>query len=87
VMFGPGVDAMVKRRPNASKLKESITSHHTLAEDVGRIASMAKVKSLVLNHFVPADDKSITEQVWLDAVKSTFNGNVIVGKDLMDLPL
>lgn len=87
VMYVPAVEEMVKRRPNAVKLKESILSHHTSAENVGRIASAANVKTLVLTHFVPADDKSLTEQVWLDAVKTTFSGNTIVGKDLLQLLL
>ncbi|HET9826627.1 MAG TPA: MBL fold metallo-hydrolase [Chitinophagaceae bacterium] len=87
VMFVPAVEEMVKRRPNAVKLKESILSHHTSAEDAGRIASAAKVKTLVLNHFVPSDDKSLTEKVWLNAVKTTFSGNIIVGKDLLQLAL
>jgi ribonuclease BN (tRNA processing enzyme) len=87
VMYGPAIDALVQRRPNAERLKASILSHHTLAEDVGRIASKAKVKTLVLNHFVPSDDKTLTDQVWLDAVKTTFAGNIIVGKDMLELPL
>jgi ribonuclease BN (tRNA processing enzyme) len=87
VMNGAGVEEMVKRRPNADKLKESILSHHTLAEDVGRIASQAKVKNLVLNHFVPADDKLVTEKAWMDSTGSTFKGNIIVGKDLMQITL
>lgn len=62
VMYGPAVEEMVKRRPNATKLKASIFSHHTSAEDVGKIATEAKAKTLVLNHFVPADDKSLTDQ-------------------------
>ena len=87
VMYVPGVEEMVKRRPNAMKLKESILSHHTSAENVGRIASAAKIKTLILNHFVPSDDKSLTEQVWLNAVKTTFSGNIIVGKDLLQFLL
>ena len=87
VMHGPSIDALAKRRPNAPKLKESILSHHTLAEDVGRIATKAKVKNLVLNHFVPPDDLSVTDKVWIDAVSSAFKGNIIVGKDLLGLPL
>jgi ribonuclease BN (tRNA processing enzyme) len=87
VMYVPGVEEMVKRRPNAAKLKESILSHHTSTEDVGRVASGAKVKTLVLNHFVPSDDKSLTEQVWMNAVKTTFAGNIVVGKDLLQLSL
>jgi ribonuclease BN (tRNA processing enzyme) len=88
VMYGPAVEEMVKRRQtNAAKLKESILSHHTLAEDVGRIASSAKVKTLVLNHFVPPDDKTLTDETWTNAVKTTFSGNIVVGKDLLQLKL
>ena len=87
VMNGPAVDEMVKRRPNASKLRASILSHHTSAEDVGRIAKEANVKNLILNHFVPPDDKTLTDQVWISAVRSTFQGNIIVGKDLLQFAL
>lgn len=87
VMYGPAVEEMVKRRPNAAKLKESILKHHTLAEDVGKIASAAAVKNLVLNHFIPPDDKTLTDQVWTDAVRTTFAGNIVVGKDMLQLPL
>ncbi len=87
ILYEPGVDALVKRRPNAPKLKASILSHHTLAEDVGKIAAQAKTKTLVLNHFVPADDKSITDKMWIDAVRKNYSGNIIVGKDMLQLPL
>ncbi len=87
VMYIPAVDEMAKRRPNATKLIASIKSHHTSAEDVGRIASAAKVKNLILNHFVPPDDKSLTEKTWIDAVRTTFSGTVIIGKDLLQYEL
>ena len=87
VMYSSAVDEMAKRRPNATKLIESIKSHHTSAEDVGRIAKAANVKNLVLNHFVPSDNKSLTDQVWIDAVRNTFAGNIIVGKDLLQFAL
>jgi ribonuclease BN (tRNA processing enzyme) len=87
VLYVQAVDDMVKHRPTAARLKESILSHHTPAEDVGRIATAAKIKTLVLNHFVPSDDKSLTEQVWMDAVRTTFSGRIIVGKDLLQLLL
>jgi ribonuclease BN (tRNA processing enzyme) len=87
VMYPSAVDAMAKRRPNAEKLIASIKSHHTSAEDVGRIAKAANVKTLVLNHFVPPDDKSLTDQIWLEAVKSTYQGNIIIGKDLLQLTI
>jgi len=87
VLYGPALDALVARRPNAQTLKASIMSHHTLAEDVGRIASQANVKTLVLNHFVPGDDGTLTTNMWRDAVRKTFGGNIVVGSDLLRLPL
>lgn len=87
VLYGPALDAMVSRRPNAERLKASIMSHHTLAEDVGRIAANAHVKTLVLNHFVPGDDPSLTPRKWSDAVRTTFRGKIVVGRDLLELPL
>jgi len=87
VLYAPALDALVKRRPNAERLKASILSHHTRAEDVGRIAAMANVKTLVLNHFVPPDDKTLTPEIWTDAVHTTFGGNIVVGRDLLQLPL
>lgn len=87
VMNPAAVEEMVKRRPNATKLKASILSHHTSADDVGKIASEAKVKNLVLNHFVPADDKNLTDEVWINAVRKTFSGNIIIGKDLLQFAL
>ena len=87
VLYGPALDALLSRRPNAATLKASIMSHHTPAADVGRIAAAANVGTLVLSHFVPADDDSLTPQVWIDAVRTTFRGSIIVGKDMLQLPL
>jgi ribonuclease BN (tRNA processing enzyme) len=86
VLYVPGVERMVARIANAPpRLKESIIGHHTSVEDAGRVAADAGVKTLVLSHFVPADDPDITEQVWLDAARSTFNGRIIVGRDLLEI--
>jgi ribonuclease BN (tRNA processing enzyme) len=87
ILYAPGLDAMVSRRPNAARLKASILSHHTTAEDVGRIAAQAQVKTLVLNHFVPGDDPALTPEVWTEAVRTTFKGKVVVGRDMLSLPL
>jgi ribonuclease BN (tRNA processing enzyme) len=87
VMYPSAVEEMVKRRPNAAKLKESILSHHTSAEDVGKIAQQAGVKNLILNHFVPSDDSSLTDDVWINAVRGNFSGKITVGKDLLSLAL
>ncbi len=87
VMYTPAVDAMAKRRPNAAKLVASIKAHHTAAEDVGKIARDANVKHLVLNHFVPPDDKSLADNTWIDTVRTNFTGDITVGKDLLQIKL
>jgi len=84
-LFPPALDRLIAPLPNAASLKKSILSHHTPVEDVGRIASAAGVKTVVLSHFVPAEDANLTDQTWIDAVRSTFKGQIIVGKDLMEI--
>lgn len=84
-LYLPGVDRMVARVPNASSLKQSILSHHTSAEDAGRVAQSAGVKTLVLSHLVPADDPTITDQMWIEAASTHFRGRVVVGKDLLEI--
>ena len=84
-LYEQGVDRLVARVPNAAKLKESILSHHTTAEDAGRVAEAAGVKTLVLSHLVPPDDPAITDQMWIDAARKHFRGTVILGKDLLEI--
>ena len=85
VMYLPGVDALVKRLPNAKRLREHLMAAHTLPEDVGRVAAQAGVNTLVLSHFVPGDDASITDEQWAEGVRKNFKGRIIVGKDLMEI--
>lgn len=83
--YPPAVDRTAAHTTNAKRLKESIMNHHTSAEDAGRIAKAARVKTLVLSHLVPADDPSITDQMWTEAAQRAFTGRIIVGKDLMEI--
>jgi len=71
--------------PNASTLKQHLIDSHTSAEDCGRVAQAAGVKTLVLSHFVPADDPAVTDQMWIDAARAHFRGTVVIGKDLMEI--
>jgi ribonuclease BN (tRNA processing enzyme) len=88
VMNEHGIERMVRRvSTNADTLLEHLKASHTLAEDVGRIAAKARVKNLVLTHFVPSDDRSITDEDWLREVRKHYAGNVIVGRDLLDIPI
>src|SRR5687768_6011347 len=85
VMYPTAIDRLVARVPSASALKASILAHQTSAEDAGRIAEEARVKALVLSHFVPPDDPEVTDAMWLDAARRNFRGTVIVGKDLLEI--
>jgi len=85
VMYLPGIEALLKRLPNAKRLREHLMAAHTLPEDVGKIAAQAGVKTLVLTHFVPGDDASITDEQWSADVRKHFKGQIVVGKDLMEI--
>jgi ribonuclease BN (tRNA processing enzyme) len=85
VLWVPAVDRLVGADSNAKTLKKHIIDSHTSVEDAGRVAEAAGVKTLVLSHFVPADDASITSEMWAAAAQAHFRGRVIVGQDLMEL--
>jgi len=85
VMYLPGIEALLKRLPNAKRLREHLMAAHTLPEEVGKIAAQAGVKTLVLTHFVPGDDASITDEQWSADVRKHFKGQIVVGKDLMEI--
>lgn len=85
VMYLPAIEALVRRLPNAKRLREHLIAAHTLPEDVGKIAAQAEVKTLVLSHFVPGDDASITDEMWAEGVRKHFKGRVVVGKDLLEI--
>ena len=87
VMYAPALEELLRRNPNAPTLMAHLKASHTLAEDVGRIATEAGVKKLVLSHLVPADASGVTEQTWIDAVRPTYQGDLVVGRDLLTIAL
>lgn len=84
-LYLPAVDRLVASIPNAATLRKHIVDSHTSAEDAGRVAEAAGVKTLVLSHFVPSDDTAVTDGMWAAAARAHFSGQVIVGKDLMEI--
>jgi ribonuclease BN (tRNA processing enzyme) len=84
-LYASAIDRLVAGVPNATSLKQSILSHHTTAEDAGRVAQAAGVKTLVLSHLVPAEDAAVTDQMWIDAARVHFRGAIIVGRDLLEI--
>jgi ribonuclease BN (tRNA processing enzyme) len=80
-MYGPGVDALVARVKNGSRLKEHLIASHTMVEDAGRIATAAGVGRLVLNHLIPADDPDVRPEHWRSAIAATWSGPLDIGRD------
>jgi ribonuclease BN (tRNA processing enzyme) len=85
VMYLPALDKLIASEPNARRLREHLLASHTTTEQVGRIASEAGVKTLVLTHFVPGGYPPVPDQVWHDAVAPYFKGRLIVGHDLLEI--
>jgi len=85
IMHLGGLESLLKRVPNAATLREHLLASHTVPEDVGKIAAQAGVKTLVLSHFVPGDDPSITDEQWAEGVRKHYAGRIVVGKDLMEI--
>jgi ribonuclease BN (tRNA processing enzyme) len=63
-------------------LMRHMTQDHTAPEDIGKLATAAGVKKVVLSHFVPGD-ASDPESAYVDGVKRYFSGPVVAAQDLM----
>jgi ribonuclease BN (tRNA processing enzyme) len=85
VMYLPALEKLAASEANATTLSVHLMASHTTTEQVGRIATEAGVKTLVLSHFVPGGAPAIPDQVWYDAVRPYFSGRLIVGRDLMEI--
>jgi ribonuclease BN (tRNA processing enzyme) len=85
VISKPALARLFARVPNADRLVEHIVESHTTTEDLGKVAKRAGVKKLVLVHFVPADDASITDEMWAGPVRAQFDGEIVVGRDLLEV--
>lgn len=80
------VDHIVGAKPwNARQqaLATQLLHAHATPLEVGDVATRAGVKTLVLSHLVPGDAPA---EHWLQA-RQTFKGPVVLGQDLMRLPL
>jgi ribonuclease BN (tRNA processing enzyme) len=80
-----GLEALLKKVPNAATLREHLLASHVATEEVGRIAAEAGVKTLVMSHLVPGDDPSITDEMWMEGVRKHYQGTVVVGRDLLEV--
>jgi ribonuclease BN (tRNA processing enzyme) len=85
VLLTSALDRLLARVPNATRLREHLLAAHADAEDVGRVATAAGVKRLVLTHFVPSYDPTLADADWAAPVRRHFAGDLVVGRDLIDV--
>ena len=60
---------------------------HLAPEEVGRIATRAHVKTVILTHFVPGEDDETDATEYISGVRRTFSGTVIAARDLFEFDL
>jgi ribonuclease BN (tRNA processing enzyme) len=81
----PAIEVFVRQQiaAGAAGSVEAAMAHmraaHTSAEDAGRIAQEAGVKTLVLSHIGPP---TVSDGAWQAAAAKYFKGEIIVGHDL-----
>jgi ribonuclease BN (tRNA processing enzyme) len=84
VMHLPSIDSLVEAAGAPEGLRSHLVNSHTSTANVGRIATKAGVGMLVLTHMIPTDGGPIAE-VWTQEAKRDFDGEVVLGEDLMEL--
>ena len=87
VMHREGTERMCARlkeiKPN---LMEHMIAGHCFGDDVGRIATKADVKHLVVQHFTPSDDPETGPEQFKQLVRQTWSGRLTVGADMSVIP-
>jgi ribonuclease BN (tRNA processing enzyme) len=81
----PEAFAEVTKNTNASTIREHMSRNHTMLDDVGRIAAEAGVGRLVLSHMIPHN--GLTAEEWTEPIRPHFDGEIIVGEDLMEIDI
>ena len=79
------LDALGRAGLDTPVLRDHMLHAHTTAQDVGRVATSAQAKRVVLTHLVPGDPRLVDDSGWERSVRSTYSGPVVVGHDLVQL--
>ena len=86
-MLPAGIGAILQKTAGGQKLRALLNASHFRADDAGRIAAMAGVGRLLLNHLVPAGDEGFTVTDWLRTVAATDDRPCPVAQDGQELSL
>lgn len=55
--------------------------------DIAEVASRAGAKTVVLTHFIPLLDRPGVLERMVSEMRAVYDGNIIIGRDLMQIPL
>jgi ribonuclease Z len=75
-------EMLARRGGRADQGLENVAAYHTLSSAVGKVASRAGARLLVLNHFVPV---AFDRDALLAEVAADFAGPVVIGEDLLTI--
>jgi ribonuclease Z len=67
-----------------SRRFQDVLDYHSSTEDAGRTSARAGVRTLAMTHMIPAPVPG-TEKDWSDDASPHFDGEVLVGTDLMTI--
>jgi len=81
------VDAVSRANPNMpekalANMRSHLTAHHVTPEQVGEMATRAKVKKLVATHLAPAMLEPSEVDYYTKRVRSEFDGDFAIASDL-----
>jgi ribonuclease BN (tRNA processing enzyme) len=62
---------------------QHMKDEHVTPEDIGRMATAAGVKTVVMTHLTPSVDPKDDFQRYADGAKKFFSGSILLAKDLM----
>lgn len=95
--FARGVDVLVHEATypsafagnvptaNVEKLLARFRHAHTPVSEAAAIAHRAGARRLVLSPLVPST--GVADAQWLEAAQKEFSGEIVVGRDLLEIPL
>jgi len=74
---------MLKRRGGRDDQGlRNVAAYHTLSSEVGKVASRARARMLLLNHFVPV---AFDREALLAEVAADYPGPILIGEDLLSI--
>ena len=82
-----GIDRLAKRMGYGPSFRDAVIAHHITPQDVGKTATNAHVKQLVLSHIVPVGDPELSDAVWKKDIGEFYKGEITVVQDGMVIPL